>query len=168
MKIIQLMIILPLSLLSLTTNADHYYNLNLGLYDFQTFSSERSQKMIVGRVGNRVNENFSFEGHLGKGLSTGDYGYYGNEIKVDTLIGLYGRLASDSNPKYNPYLLFGMSRLSHSFNTRGPNDEWDFGFGVGGSAVIRNNLKATLEFSSYYNRDSIRLDGLTLGIFANF
>ena len=164
-----------------------YAGVGLAFVDYTVDLSERgvddyevSLTNLYGRYGVYVNDNFSIEGRVGVGIGgdSQNYNINGTDVKITTelksFIGLYGRLGTQANSSFYPYIIAGYTRGKAEYETSidsvsETTDDTDsdssFGFGADiGSGPGRLNI----EFMQYLDKKETEISGFNISYVHNF
>ncbi|WP_431102022.1 porin family protein [Roseateles noduli] len=121
--------------------------------------------LLRGLVGWNVHPYLAVEGMLATGVK--DDKTFGVKTKVSNAYGVYLK------PKYdfgNGFEVFGRlgyvhTKIKSSFgNESGSDSDGDVSYGVGVSYAFNKQWYGALDYTSYYNKDSVKATGVTLGV----
>jgi hypothetical protein len=154
-----------LSLFS-TAQSENYYSANVMQIKAESGGESLSYNAISGTFGTVMSESVSGELRFGIGLGDDSLvDYYGDTItsEIDYMYGAYLKFNANSG-NIKPYAILGLTKFKSSVDSsvgvKESGSEDDFSYGVG--IDFENGLN--LEYTQYYDKDGVELNGLSLGI----
>jgi len=124
-------------------------------------------------LGSRVMDNLAIEGTIGVGVADDTVRISNTNVKVEVndFIGVYFRpfLAISENAEV--YARLGYFRGKISASAAGlsiSSNGSDFSYGVGAAFNVAKNTAITLDYTVFYDKTSITIDGFVVGARFNF
>lgn len=117
-----------------------------------------------GRIGGYANENLSFEGRLGTGV-TGDE-IDDTDIDMRYMLGLYARLGMPAGDVAYPYLFAGFTRADFDFEVD-TDAETDLSYGLGVDLGLQG-FTVFIEYAQLVEFDAADLSGFSIGLKSSF
>jgi hypothetical protein len=155
-----------LSLFS-TAQSENYYSANVMRIKAESEGESLSYNAISGTFGTVMSESVS--GELRFGIGLGDDSLvdsFGDTItsEIDYMYGAYLKFDANSG-NIKPYAILGLTKfkassVDSSVGVKESGSEDDFSYGVG--IDFENGLN--LEYTQYYDKDGVELNGLSLGM----
>lgn len=124
-------------------------------------------------LGDEAHPNFAVEGLLASGPGDADVEYNGVDVpgtslNLDNVVGRYLK------PKFKPsnelelFARLGLARVKGTVEVRGFGSESDsdndFSRGLGASYAITPKHHGTVDYTSYLNRDGVKVSGFSFGV----
>lgn len=157
-----------------------YGGIQYASFDFSAddISEDFSPTGLIGRVGNKINENFAIEGRLGLGLSddtitaTDGIDTASLSIELDTLIGVYGIGHVMLSESSSIYALIGFTQIDATASASVTNvgsasasdDESDLSYGIGADIGISNNIALNVEYVQYLDKSDFDVSAIAFGV----
>lgn len=136
-------------------------------------STESRGDTLSGLVGYQLTDVFSVEGLLGTGLGGADVKLNGVSqthpvtSRLDHAVGIYVRAKHDLNKDASVFARFGWNEWQTTASNSlasAQNTYSDFAYGVGLNYQITQSTYLTSSWMSAYNKNSIKVDGLAIGL----
>ena len=156
-----------------------FLNYKLTALEDTVFDSlaDGSVTALYGRLGTHVNDHFSVEGRLGSGLADEEKTIEGVNVavKLNSLLGVYGRFGASASGPVSPYVIAGFTRIRvelaatvDDVTTSTEDTETDSSFGVGIDFKAGETGKFNIEYMNYYDNDGDELGGVNISYVHNF
>jgi opacity protein-like surface antigen len=124
-----------------------------------------------GILGYEVNPSFSIEGMLVLGLSDSNISVSGIStpvnLKVDHLYGFYGKPKFQASPDLEVFARIGYAHSKGTMTYQSTNTSMSgnsLSYGVGMSYAINKQMSVNIDAMTYYDKNSTRGTGTTVGI----
>lgn len=117
-----------------------------------------------GRLGGYANENLSFEGRLGTGVTGDEIG--DTDIDMRYMLGLYTRLGMPAGEVAYPYLFAGFTRADFDFDVD-TEAETDLSYGLGVDLGLQG-FTVFVEYAQLVEFDDADLSGFSIGLKSSF
>jgi opacity protein-like surface antigen len=163
-----------LALTTLTANANEL-SADVALtslsYKEDGFSSAKP-KMLRSIIQYKQSDSLSYETLVGIGTSEGSIGVYGAtaSIKVKYAIGGYARFNVPLGDSTTAFARAGLTHMKLDATASGFGGSLSFSdsgtgatFGLGLEQKISDALKLTVDYTSYYNKDGVKVGGASIG-----
>jgi len=132
---------------------------------------------LQAQIGNRFSEYWAIEGRVGMGIGDDVASVGGVNVKLEGeyIVSVFAKGILPINPNFDLYALAGMTYTSldasanfmgNSFSTSESGS--DVSFGLGASFQASESTKLFVEYSNFYDKNDISIDGLTLGFNSSF
>lgn len=128
-------------------------------------------RVLRGVVGYEVNPNFAIEGMVGFGVSDDTVTVSGFKVagEVDHMIGLFVKPKVAVSPDLELFARAGFVRTKvtaslSGFGLSASDSQSDVSYGVGLAYSISKGTSLNLDYMSYYNKDGVKANGVTLGV----
>lgn len=124
---------------------------------------------LRGIAGIEVHPNVALEGMIGFGVKDENINILGTDVKVK-LERFYGLYVKPKLKVTNELELFARLGYAHSkvkasaLGTSSSDSEGDASYGVGASYSFSPRAYGTIDYMSYYNKDGVKANGVTLGV----
>lgn len=160
---------------------DAYIGINLAAMQYAEDGFEDATvSAIYGRLGKQYTETFAGEIRLGTGL--GSDSVYAPilhrdiDLEVQEFYGAYLKAGIPVAEKWYPYVLVGYTQISveSSVTYMGPVSSFgyisvedkvdDFSYGVGADIEMTRDVKGSVEFISYADKDGAQFTSLSFGV----
>ncbi|MCU0956752.1 MAG: porin family protein [Hydrogenophaga sp.] len=120
-----------------------------------------SPGMVRGVVGYDIMPNVAVEGMVG--LNGGSDTSSGTTLKLSNMVGVFGKVQAPLTDALKVYGRLGVARTSLKAN--GMSDhETGLAYGAGVTYDLSQTTYLNADYTSYYDRDSKKLDGFTVGV----
>ena len=141
-----------------------------GGYTFATLdidgaSSNADVGALFARGGYQINEYIALEARLGDGVQ--DDTVDGVKLEIDNMYGGYVKVGRPSEVGLYPYALLGYTHVELKARVPGysaTSSDSDVSYGIGADYWFSRQLSAGLEYANFYDKDGVKVSGLTLGM----
>lgn len=136
-------------------------------------TTESRSDTLTGLVGYQLSDVFSVEGLIGTGLGGADVKLNGASqthpvtSRLDHAVGVYVRAKHDVNKDVTIFARLGWNdwQLTASNNLGSAQNSYsDLAYGVGLNYRITQSTYLTSSWMSFYNKNSVKVDGLAIGL----
>lgn len=128
-------------------------------------------KVLRGMLGYEVNPNLAVEGMLGLGVSDGSTTVSGVRVtgEVDHMIGLYLKPKVTVTPELELFARAGIVRNKVTASVpaavwTGSDTQSDVSYGLGLAYSINKTTSLVVDCMSYYSKDGVKGNGVTVGV----
>lgn len=120
-----------------------------------------SPAMLRGVVGYEINPNVAVEGMLG--LNGGSETASGTHLKLNNMIGVFGKVQAPLTDALKIYGRLGLARTDLKFN--GVSDSGSsLAYGAGVTYDLSKTTYLNADYTQYHDRNDQKLGGMTVGV----
>ena len=120
-----------------------------------------SPGMVRGVVGYEFSPNLAMEGMVG--LNGGSDSASGTTLKLNNMVGVFGKVQAPLADGLNVYGRLGMARTSLKANGVSDSDT-GLAYGVGMTYDLSKTTYLNADYTMYHDRNDQKLDGVTVGV----
>lgn len=142
-------------------------------YTESRIDDDATLRSLYGRLGIKINDNFSGELRAGMGLRDETLNRSGSDVSIelDHMYGAYIRGGFQANDEISPYVILGytggelISSEPGSPTVTTSTSDISMGFGLD---FLVDNLTVNIEYMRYLNKDGVKVSGPAFGISSSF
>lgn len=134
-------------------------------WDIAGVDKDADLGVLSARGGYQINDYVAVEGRLGTGVQ--DDKVYGVKVELQDTYGVYAKLGVPTEIGLYPYALLGVTHVKVKASVPGysaSDSDSDVSYGVGVDYWFNRSVSAGLEYANYYDKNSDKITGLTLGV----
>lgn len=127
--------------------------------------------------GFQLNDYLALEARVGFGISDDSETLTGSTsvksgLELNNYLGAYIKAGLPLGEVFYPYVMAGVTRfdfeasatnLNNGFSARGDDSDNDVSFGVGADIRLGEHHTVNAEYANFYDKDSVEIDGFSLG-----
>lgn len=153
---------LGLAILAMGAQAQNLYG-EVGYtgLDYREPGIKLSPGMVRGVVGYELSPNLSVEGMVG--LDGGSDTAAGNTLKLNNMVGVFGKVQAPIADGVKVYGRLGVARSDLKANGVSDSDT-GLAYGVGMTYDLTKTTYLNADYTKYYDRNDQKLEGLTVGV----
>jgi opacity protein-like surface antigen len=135
--------------------------------------SDSTSKNLRGIIGYELRPNVALEGLLSLGVADGSVTVGGLRIdtSVDRVVGLYVKPKFSVSQDIEVFARLGYARIKLTDSVMGVSfteSASDASYGLGAAYRINDKWSAVVDYMRYYDKDGVRLQGLSAGLRLRF
>jgi opacity protein-like surface antigen len=138
-----------------------YGELGYTALDYKEPGLKVSPGMARGIVGYEFTPNVAMEGMVG--LGAGSDTASGTTLKLNNMVGVFGKVQAPLADGVNVYGRLGVARTSLKANGVSDSDT-GLAYGVGMTYDLSKTTYLNADYTKYHDRDDQKLEGLTVGV----
>lgn len=168
---------LVVSTINFASAENSYFETSYSLINYSEPGLSAKPTALRGIYGVKTSDSLAYEGMLGLGLasSTTSYANIKFDIKMTSMIGVYAKGTTKLSDSVEAFGRFGLTHLNDSANatyngksTSFSSNGGSLSYGAGLKFNMSKDYDFVVDYMSYYNKDSVKFTGTSLGVSVKF